>query len=97
MKALDPSIEFGDFLKTRFLGERMRDDIIALLEEVQEIKIDFSQVSGMAPSFADECFGDLFADCGPEFFRERLHLVEANDSVKSVLRMVFTERQRHLA
>jgi len=34
MKTIDPTTEFGDFLKTRFLGERLRSGIITALEGV---------------------------------------------------------------
>ena len=97
MNTIDPTIEFGDFLKTRFLGERLRSEITRALEAGDEVQIDFSRVSGMTHSFADECFGDLFAEFGADLFRERAHLSEMNPAVKSVLRLVFVDRKSHIS
>jgi len=65
------------------------------LEDGGEIEIDFSRVSGMTHSFADECFGDLFTEFGADLFRERAHLSGMNSAVKSVLRFVFVDRKSH--
>lgn len=92
METIDPSIEYGAFLKTRFLGEHLRSAIEARLEAGKEIRIDFSSIAGMSHSFADECFGDLFGENGPDLFRTRLHLVGLNEAGRSVLRLVFTDR-----
>lgn len=97
MTEIDPSAEFGDFLKTRFLGERLRSEIATALEDGEEVRIDFSRIAGMSHSFADECFGDLFSEFGADLFRTRLKLGNMDDSVKSVLRLVFADRRSHAA
>ncbi len=96
MTTIDPTAEFGDFLKTRFLGERLRSGMVAALEDGGEVRIDFSRVSGMAHSFADECFGDLFSEFGADLFRGKVHLSGMNPEVKSVLRLVFADRKSRL-
>ena len=97
MNTIDPTTKFCDFLKTRFLGEQLRSEIATALEGGDEIQIDFWRVSGMTHSFADECFGDLFAEFGADLFRERVRLAEMNSAVKSVLRLVFADRKSHIS
>lgn len=93
MTTLNPGIEGGDVLKTRFMGARFRDEIRALLDRGEEVRIDFSGVGAISHSFADECFGDLFSEFGADLFRERVHLAAANDGVRAVLRLVFADRR----
>jgi len=92
MKNIDLSKEFGAYLKTRFLGERLLGQIKSHLKSEEEICIDFSRVAGISHSFADECFGELFGEFGPELFQKRVHLTGLNEAGKSVLRLVFTDR-----
>jgi len=93
MTVLDPSTEGGDVLKTRFMGARFRDEIRALLDCGEEVRVDFSGVGAISHSFADECFGDLFSEFGADLFRERVHLAAANEGVRAVLRLVFADRR----
>lgn len=90
-----PEQQFGDTLKTRFLGAQYRDHLQEMLVSNTEITVNFSGIDGMAHSFADECFGDLYSDFGPEIFRSRIHLVAMNGAVRSVLLLVFADRKRH--
>lgn len=93
MTVLNPSNDGGDVLKTRFMGARFRDEIRALLDSGEEVRIDFSGVGAVSHAFADECFGDLFSEFGPDLFRERVRLAAANEGVRAVLRMVFADRR----
>ncbi len=93
---LHPAQQFGDTLKTRFLGGQLHAQLQSCLAGGSSITVDFSGVKGLGHSFADECFGVLFTEHGPELFRTRLHLAGMNENVKAVLRLVFTDR-RHTA
>jgi hypothetical protein len=90
---IHPAEQFGDTLKTRFLGGQLHGQLQASLANGSSVTVDFSRVRGLGHSFADECFGVLFAEHGPELFRTRLHLTGMNENVKAVLRLVFTDRR----
>ncbi len=94
MTTINLASDFGDLLKTRFEGDLLRVQIERFLAIEQEIRVDFSGVAGISHSFADECFGTLFSEHGPDLFRTRLHLSGLNDEIKLALRWVFSDRQK---
>jgi hypothetical protein len=89
---LSPANDFGDTLKTRFLGAQLHERIVTALSAGDAVTVDFSGVKAMGPSFSDECFGTLIIEHGSDLFRTRLHLTAMNEGVKAVLRLVFKDR-----
>lgn len=47
----------------------------------------------MAPSFADEAFGQLFLELGREAFRERIQLQSGNEATRRLVNAVIANRQ----
>jgi STAS-like domain of unknown function (DUF4325) len=84
--------EFGSSLGTRFLGEETRKRVAAQLSEVDSVLIDFSGVTTVTHSFADEIFGELISSLGLEAFKRRIHFAGANDDIRAIIRFVISER-----
>ena len=82
---------------TRRQGEQVRSRLIEIEAKVppaQKLVIDFSDVSVMTPSFADECFGKFAERIGGVNFRQRVSLRNANDTIRTLINSVLTSRLR---
>ncbi len=51
--------EFGENLGTRPLGERVREQLMPLIEQNDRVVLDFTGVDVVSNSFADECIAKL--------------------------------------
>ena len=51
--------EYGENLGTRPLGERVRQQLMPLLEQGDRVVLDFTGVNVVSNSFADECIAKL--------------------------------------
>jgi hypothetical protein len=60
----------------------------------EKVKVDFSGVSRVTHSFADEVFGSLTTDLGLDVFRTRLEVVGISNDIQALLRFVVSERIR---
>jgi hypothetical protein len=86
--------DFGENLGTRFVGELVRKAIDEALLGSEPVEVDFSGVSRVTHSFADEVFGSLTRDLGPDIFRTRLKVVGISTDIQALLRFVVLERTR---
>lgn len=84
--------EWGDFLGTRALGERVRESILAAIRGSSgPVIVDFSEVRGITQSFADEAFRKLIAEVGPDGV-SRILIRGGSDDVRAVLRYATSRR-----
>jgi STAS-like domain of unknown function (DUF4325) len=76
---------------TRQSGERLRNEIINLYSETGKvIEIDFSEISVVSSSFADELVGKLVAEFGFAGFNQVFRLKNTNSIVQPIIdRSVF--------
>lgn len=51
--------EYGENLGTRPLGQRVREQLMPLLEQEERVVLDFTGVNVVSNSFADECIAKL--------------------------------------
>ena len=78
--------DWGDFLGTRAVGERVRDRILSAMRESNgQIILDFDGVHGMTQSFADEAFRKLLSSLNASEV-SRIVIRGASDDVHAVLR-----------
>lgn len=84
--------EFGDSLGTRFLGEEARKLIETHLNQGESLLIDFSGVTSITHSFADEVFGELVCTLGLDRFKEVIRFVGVNEDSRAIIRFVISER-----
>jgi hypothetical protein len=71
MKIISVSRRVGDTLGPRAIAAELRDEIISLNQSVQ---LDFSGVKIISYSFADEFFGKVTEQFGPDVFKTRIIL-----------------------
>ena len=51
--------DFGENLGTRPLGQKVREQLVPLLEKEDRVVLDFTGVNVVSNSFADECIAKL--------------------------------------
>ena len=51
--------DFGENLGTRPLGQKVREQLVPLLEKEDLVVLDFTGVNVVSNSFADECIAKL--------------------------------------
>lgn len=80
---------------TRSQGERVRGELeehLTRLGEGDRLRIDFSGIEMMSPSFADECIAKLAEGMGAERFRNLISLTGANETIKTLINAVLATR-----
>ena len=54
--------DFGENLGTRPLGQKVREQLVPLLEKEDLVALDFTGVNVVSNSFADECIAKLLLE-----------------------------------
>jgi hypothetical protein len=54
--------EYGENLGTRPLGQRVREQLLPLIEQNECVVLDFTGVNVVSNSFADECIAKLLME-----------------------------------
>ena len=54
--------EYGENLGTRPLGQRVREQLLSLIEQNECVVLDFTGVNVVSNSFADECIAKLLME-----------------------------------
>ena len=85
--------QWGELLGTRGLGAQVRLRIAAALA-IGSVEVDFSRVRLASESFLDEAFGRLSEEVPVSVLNERCRIVNANDTVLTMLRVAVRERRR---
>ena len=75
--------EFGEYLGTRMLGERARNQLLPLIRQYDKVVLDFSGVEVVANSFADECLGKLLLTMSLDELKSKTTFVSVNDFAKT--------------
>jgi hypothetical protein len=72
---------------TRIGGKRFRVLVENLLNDGtdQPVEVSFSGMSVISSSFADEVFAKIAQDYGEQFFRERLLISNANETIRGII------------
>ena len=84
--------EWGQVLGTRLLGEEIRQETEALLDQGEVVSLDFDGVKVASPSFVDELVGKLFLQRGQAPLRARLRIAHAIPEVHALIRRMVSER-----
>lgn len=85
----------ADFL-TRRQGTMLRAKLVEMYSALgteDTMGIDFDGVQVMAPSFADECFGKFAEVVGLSTFRSRVSLKGANETIRTLVNAVLSDRR----
>lgn len=65
--------------------------IESLLGSVDRIEIDLSNLN-FTPSVADEVFGELVINLSPQFFKQKIKIINASESNIALIRHVIARR-----
>ena len=55
-------IEYGTDFGTRDMGQKLREKLLPLIKDNENVVLDFSGVNVVSNSFADECLAKLLLD-----------------------------------
>jgi len=78
---------------TREAGERIRNEIVNLRNETcSPVELDFTGVSVVSSSFADELIGKLVAEYGFFGFNQGFRLKGMNSTVQSIVNRSVSQR-----
>lgn len=84
--------EFGSSMGTRELGNSIREEVLSLIKQGNNILFSFSGVSVISSAFGDELFGKLFIELGEEVFKERIKVNNFDDDEsKKVILLVINK------
>lgn len=81
--------KFGTDISSRRCGAALREQLDALSGECV---LDFTGVRTISSSFADEVFGVLFLSHGEQWFRSRIRIAGAEESIRLAILSVICER-----
>ena len=79
-------------LGSREGGRKVRRTIENLLQDGGRIDVDFSGVSVISSSFADEVFGRLFVKLGPVAFMNRVRITHVDPTVRGLIDTAIQKR-----
>lgn len=86
----------GNSLGTRIIGQRLRGQIEMNLRRGEFVSFDFSDVSSISHSFADECFGKLLLSFDMQFLKKNSTFINTNEVVKRTITFSLKERANDL-
>ena len=85
---------FGENLGTRMLGEKVRHELMPLINGNEKVVLNFSGVNVVSNSFADECLGKILLVMPLEDLKQRTTFIGLNDFAKMNIATAFKRRQR---
>jgi hypothetical protein len=83
-------------LLTRDQGSDLREKVLLRLATARAVVLDLTRVDALSPSFADELFGGLEAELGPDF-KQRVRISCPRSEWKRLIASALTHRRREEA
>ena len=84
--------DIGENLGTRMLGKEVRQQLLPLIQQNEKVVLDFSGVSIVSNSFADECLAKLLLFMSFEDLKTRTTFRGVNDFVRKNIAIAFKRR-----
>lgn len=86
-------LDLGRHLASRTRARLLREQVVAVVgSTVEKVTVDLEGVLSLSDSFADEFFGVLAIEQGEEWFRQRVEVVNASESVRYAILRVLANR-----
>ena len=82
----------GEYLGTRQLGERVRNQLLPLIQDNEKVELDFSGVEVVSNSFADECLAKLLLLMSLEELKQHTTFTGVNDLARKNIAIAFRRR-----
>ena len=84
-------------LGTRQLGEKVRLQLLNLVKETDRVVLDFSGVSVVSNSFADECLAKLLLSMSLDELKQRTTFRGLNEFARKNIAIAFRRRLNAMA
>jgi hypothetical protein len=82
----------GEYLGTRQLGEKVRSQLLPLIQGNEKVELDFTSVEVVSNSFADECLAKLLLVMSLDELKQRTTFTGVNDLVRKNIAIAFRRR-----
>ncbi len=82
----------GEYLGTRMLGAEVRKKLLALIQANDKVVLDFTGVSVVSNSFADECLAKLLQYHTLDELKKRTTFCGLDDFAKKNIAVAFRRR-----
>ncbi|MFH1440999.1 MAG: STAS-like domain-containing protein [Candidatus Omnitrophota bacterium] len=81
--------KYGSSMGTRELGSSIREEVLSLINQGNNILFDFSGVSVISSAFGDELFGKLYIELGEEIFKNKIKVNNFdNEESKEIILLI---------
>lgn len=84
--------EFGTILSTRDLGEVIRENVLQGIDNENTVTIDFTNVSQITHSCADEIFAKLVMELGLANFKKSVNMINTDETTATIIKYVIAQR-----
>ena len=89
--------DFGEYLGTRQLGEKVRNQLWTLIQGDEKVCLDFEGVDVVSNSFADECIAKLLLTMSLDELKQRTTFSGLNDFARKNIALALKRRMQALA
>ena len=84
--------KIGEYLGTRQLGKRVREELLPLVKNNDGVVLDFTGVAVVSNSFADECLAKMLLEMPLDELKRRTTFVGLDDFAKKNVAVAFKRR-----
>ena len=89
--------DFGEYLGTRQLGEKVRNQLWPLIQGEEKVCLDFEGVDVVSNSFADECIAKMLLSISLDELKQRTTFRGLNDFARKNIALALKLRMEALA
>ena len=89
--------DFGEYLGTRQLGEKVREQLWPLIQGDEKVRLDFEGVDVVSNSFADECIAKMLLSISLDELKQRTTFSGLNDFARKNIALALKRRMESLA
>ena len=89
--------DFGEYLGTRQLGEKVRNQLWPLIQGDEKVCLDFEGVDVVSNSFADECIAKMLLSMPLDELKQRNTFSGLNDFARKNIALALKRRMEALA
>lgn len=89
--------DFGEYLGTRQLGEKVRNQLWPLIQGEEKVCLDFEGVDVVSNSFADECIAKMLLSISLDELKQRTTFRGLNDFARKNIALALKRRMEALA
>ena len=89
--------DFGEYLGTRQLGEKVRNQLWPLIQGDEKVCLDFEGVDVVSNSFADECIANMLLSMPLDELKQRTTFSGLNDFARKNIALALKRRMEALA